>query len=682
MKRMVLAIISCLLLTTIIPSDSATEPPIQVVHNGISVKMAPAPVLEKNTVLAPAKGLLEVLGASYTWEAASKSIVIKKANHIVRMQVGSSQVRVNQEEEFMDAPAKLIKNTLFIPAQFTCELFGSALSYNSKSRTVYIKNSFNNIKTMELPVGTIKNDIASGSWWGENISKVTRTSKALFTFALDSSSGQRKAVLMQRKMGESWTEGQSFNMSRPPNILSDSKGYIHVIGFEPFDTEKDSAGRLIHIQFENPHTVAGNYKKTYLTSEDIRSNKLTLENFATYFNGASIGSDDTIFVAYENSTQKNLIGTFSIGARIYDPKTQQWVYETVSQNMNSKYAYPFTFVSEKYYHVFAIEDMPDPDYANLTAQHQAYQFRYGAVKHFQRLRTGGSWEETTLLNFNDNPNISKQQIGDSSLRILDFTVDSNNIVHAIIRYNGKFEDNRLTLQKNANFSHYWKAETSNSWQSEFPKLGIDAYWVKLWEHKNKTTYFIASSNTGLYLMPLGTTNLYMVSKYINETGSTGPTPFFSNKRSSGTLNDELNVVIYAAKTMGVSKLIDIKIQDQFEQSQIALSTKTIFGTLSLPKGKVAPKGGLPVAVLASTLELGAFPIATKLVIPEGENSVPYTLKLNSPLRYRIWYDLQMSGSFEYKNWGVYTPTGMIEYIKKGTLLDIQSDALEINLQIF
>lgn len=681
MKRIVLAMIFFLLLASTYPFNFAALSPIQVVNNGFPVKMTSPPILDKAHILLPAKVLTESLGATLTWDNASRSIRIKKDTNTIQIQVGSRQVRVNKEEEFMDVPAKLINNTLYIPAKFTCELLGSAMSFDSISNTIYIRKDAAITNSPELSIGTTKNDIASGAWWGENISKITRALDTQFTFILDSTSNQRKAIFMQKKDGYAWIEGEPFVVSRPPNILADSKGYIHVIGFEPFDNQKDSAGRLFHVQFERPYTVKGSYKKTYLTDEDLRSNKLTLENFASLFNGASIGTDDTILVAYENSTQNNLIGTFSIGARIYNPKSGQWVYETVSQNMNSKYAYPFTFVSDKYYHVLAIEDMPDPDYANLTAQHKAYQYRYGAVKHFQRLRIGGKWEETTLLNFNDNPNITKQQIGDSSLRITDFTVDSHNTIHAMLRYNGKYEDNQLKIQNSANFSHFWKDETSNSWKSEFPNFGNNVSWAKLWEQKNGTNHFILSNNTGLYLVPQGTSDQYLISKYTLDTGTNGPTPFFTNKRSGSPLDEHLNFVIYGAKTMAIAKSIDVIIDERFMQTHPYISAKTISGILSLPKGKFAPEGGLPVNIFASTLEIGALPIKLNIMIPQGENSVRYALTLNSQFRYRIWYDLQNADSLGYNGLGVYTPTGTIEYIKKGMLLDIQKDMTDINIQI-
>lgn len=141
-------------------------------------------------------------------------------------------------------------------------------------------------------------------------------------------------------------------------------------------------------------------------------------------------------IAYDNSIGAGQVGVYSIGVRIYNPITKAWTYETVRDKKASRYCYPFAFVSERYYHVQAVEDMYDTNYALLTPPHNTYQFRYGAVKHFQRLRTGGPWEEATILDFNNKPNIGKQQIADASLIIMDFTVDSENVVHAILKYNG------------------------------------------------------------------------------------------------------------------------------------------------------------------------------------------------------------------------------------------------------
>ncbi len=237
------------------------------------------------------------------------------------------------------------------------------------------------------------------------------------------------------------------------------------------------------------------------------------------------------------------------------------------------------------------------------------------------------------------------------------------------------------LQNSANFSHFWKDETSNNWKSEFPDFGNNVSWVNLWEQKNRTNHFILSNNTGLYLVPQSTTDQYLISKYSKETGTNGPTPFFTNKRSGSPLSDDLNFVIYGAKTMAVAKSIDVIIDEHFTQTHPYFSAKTISGILSLPKGKFAPEGGLAVNIFASTLEIGASPIKLNIMIPEGENSVRYALTLNSKFRYRVWYALQNADSLGYSAIGVYTPTGTIEYIKKSMLLDIRKDMTDINIQI-
>lgn len=132
-------------------------------------------------------------------------------------------------------------------------------------------------------------------------------------------------------------------------MLIDSNNYIHVIGFEPFDPEDvEWDGRIFHIRFNAPLTVTGTYSKEYIT-EDHRIIK-TIETYASYYLGAAIHSDDTMIVAYNNSILWNVAGTYSLGARIYDPIKGDWTYESVATNMSSRHCYPLAFISDDYYH--------------------------------------------------------------------------------------------------------------------------------------------------------------------------------------------------------------------------------------------------------------------------------------------------------------------------------------------
>ena len=667
---------------TIGVSKKVQQNPIKILVNGVALQLDAPVLVENGRTLVPVIDIFEALGAKTDWDGTTQTITATKGKNVVQLQIGNLVAKSNGEEEFMDVPAKIINNSTYVPVRFAGEIFGASVVWDGNTNSVLINDYSSTQDVAKSFIGTRKNDINSGAWWGENITKIARSGNITFTFAMDSQSGQRRVYLYQKLDGGTWIEGESFLASRPPNILVDSLGYVHVIAFGPFDNLEESSGGIFHVIFQKPNTIVGNYTKIYLTQADKRKDNLSLDNYGTYFNGAAIGKDDTILVAYNNSIQQK-VGTNSLGARIYNPKENKWTYETVSKDMKSNYCYTFAFVSDKYYHVYAVEDDYDEDYAKLGEPYSNYCFRYGAVKHFQRLRTGGDWEETTLIDFNDKPGISKKDIWDTSLRIIDFTVDSSGIVHALIKYKGDYNETKIDLTGINKCYHYWKAENDDIWKHEQILPDYNLNWVKLWERDDKRIFYICSDNTYLYMVPMGTSNRFFISKFTEYYADGKPAyPFICNIRSGLPLSHDLHLVLYSSSMIARAVSIDVKLGDTDKISLPELRQNTISGIISLPKDEVAPSGGINVSIFTSTIEVGGAVIKTKATIPENGNSIKYSLIVNSNYRYRICYNLDKDKTYKYAGFGAYTPQGIVEYIKKGTLIDVNKDVNNINLTLY
>lgn len=386
----------------------------------------------------------------------------------------------------------------------------------------------------QYTVGNRNNLQANGSWWGENITKIVHKGGKAYTAVIDDALSPRTVVLYEKKDNEEWIEGQSFVFSRFPNILIDVKGFIHVIGFEPFNFINDEfSGRLTDIRFNTQNTVTGTYTKTYIT-EDYRTVGLTLATACSVFCGAATGNNGKILVAYNNSLKAGSVGlNNSLAVRIFDGNS--WTFESVASGMSSSYAYPFAFVSDSYYHVYAVEDDYDPYYLTAGLPYSDYCFRYGAVKHFQRPISGGTWTETTLLNFNDTK--TKKEIWDATLRVIDFHVDYSGTIHALVRY--------CTNSKPMCY-HYTKKEYEYSWKSEIilesESQSKGLQWVKIWERNDHKLFYISyGSGSQIFLSSINSNSLQAISDL---QGNFKPTPFVSSFRGGSPLESNLYVVIF------------------------------------------------------------------------------------------------------------------------------------------
>jgi len=404
----------------------------------------------------------------------------------------------------------------------------------------------------QYTVGNRNNAQDSGAWWGENITKIAHHGNKAYTFIIDNIVLPRTAFLYEKTDGGEWIEGESFVVSRPPNILVDSQGYAQVIGFEPFNPSASMYdGWLFHVKFNNADTVIGDYTKTYIT-EDYRPNSPEVSTYATIYCGAAIGREDIIVVAYNNSVQGDTPGAHGLGVRIYNPSNQTWTYESVAENMISRHAYPFAFVSDTYFHVYAVEDDYDTYYETAGPPYNEYCYRYGMVKHFQRPISGGAWEETTLIDFNSTK--TKEEIWDASLRIVDFHVDSGNTIHALIRY-------KETGDKIPKCYHYRKKESETAWTSEeiLPKATekTGLYWARIWERNdNKLFYICYTWGEQIWLSPINTNTLYTISNLEGQYKQDA-TPFISSFRSGSQLSSDIYMVVYSGSYEIKAKSVDV-----------------------------------------------------------------------------------------------------------------------------
>lgn len=240
-------------------------------------------------------------------------------------------------------------------------------------------------------------------------------------------------------------------------------------------------------------------------------------------------------VAYNNSLKAGSVGVNnSLAVRIFDGNT--WTFESVASGMISSYAYPFAFASDSYYHVYAVEDEYDTYYLTAGLPYSSYCYRYGAVKHFQRPVSGGAWTETTLINFNETK--TKNEIWDASLRVIDFHVDYNGTIHALLKY---------TTSSKTRCYHYWKKEIESSWKSEtiLPSespTDKGLYWVKIWERNDHKLFYVSYGSGGqISLSPLNSNSLLTISEL---AGDYKPTPFISSFRGGSSLESNLYIVVF------------------------------------------------------------------------------------------------------------------------------------------
>ncbi|HHW00925.1 MAG TPA: hypothetical protein GXX36_15420 [Clostridiaceae bacterium] len=127
---------------------------------------------------------------------------------------------------------------------------------------------------------------------------------------------------------------------------------------------------------------------------------------------------------------------------------------------------------------------------------------------------------------------------------------------------------------------------------------------------------------------------------------------------------------------GATSLFDISRGDVEGINIELLPTNIISGTISLPDGYTAPAGGIGVSIYAGNYR-------TQVTIPEGQNSVEYSLPVasnNAGSGYTVRY--YISPEYGYVQIGYYSTEGTVLKSADGTIVDVSSGTTEgINLEL-
>ncbi len=124
---------------------------------------------------------------------------------------------------------------------------------------------------------------------------------------------------------------------------------------------------------------------------------------------------------------------------------------------------------------------------------------------------------------------------------------------------------------------------------------------------------------------------------------------------------------------------DEEYNDECSVTVIELQPRSISGIISLPDGEVAPEGGLNLSVSASVYadQPGT---AIQLAIPEGNNSVEYTINNLLPqIDYYVYYNIDFGKGYNPK--GYYGENGTQVNSSSSNLIRLDSNAVDINLTL-
>ena len=127
------------LLLVLLASLTLAQNRIAVIVDGQPVVFSGVgPTMVKGIVLVPLRGVLEKLGATVEYDAASQTISAEKGDTKIELTVGKAFGRINDHDYPLDSPARIFKGTTLVPLRFMGKALGADVSWDAAKSTVVI----------------------------------------------------------------------------------------------------------------------------------------------------------------------------------------------------------------------------------------------------------------------------------------------------------------------------------------------------------------------------------------------------------------------------------------------------------------------------------------------------------------------------------------------------------------
>ena len=118
-----------------------TEPDkneIKITLYGKKLSFDQPPVIENGRTLVPLRAIFEALDAEVAWDGETQTVRAIRYGTYIELQIGSNEMKVNNEIKTLDVPAKIINERTMVPARAIAEAFGCNVTWDGTNRAVII----------------------------------------------------------------------------------------------------------------------------------------------------------------------------------------------------------------------------------------------------------------------------------------------------------------------------------------------------------------------------------------------------------------------------------------------------------------------------------------------------------------------------------------------------------------
>jgi phosphoglycolate phosphatase-like HAD superfamily hydrolase len=121
--------------------DKLGEDGLKAFVNGKRPNFDVQPFVENGRTLVPFRAMAEALEAEVSFDAATRTVTVKRGDTMVQLQLGSSVAWINGVEYPLDVPAQTVQNRTVIPMRFLAEAFGAEVTFDPETQSIIVIES-------------------------------------------------------------------------------------------------------------------------------------------------------------------------------------------------------------------------------------------------------------------------------------------------------------------------------------------------------------------------------------------------------------------------------------------------------------------------------------------------------------------------------------------------------------
>ena len=133
MKKIITAIIAFIITQTAVSAQGVT-----ILLNNSPLAFPVEPFIAEGTTFVPMRVIFEALGASVSWNGATRTVSSKKGGTEINLTIGSTTVYKNGQSTTLAAAPVIVNDYTMVPLRFVSESMGCDVDWNGQTKTVTI----------------------------------------------------------------------------------------------------------------------------------------------------------------------------------------------------------------------------------------------------------------------------------------------------------------------------------------------------------------------------------------------------------------------------------------------------------------------------------------------------------------------------------------------------------------